>query len=86
VCPHALNIRKKGISCQGKWTERCFLSGLTADQNTALCRYRWLGNIRELKKILDWAIQDSPIIDCNSLGSKLGCGSKMDRFERPSPG
>ncbi|RPJ18377.1 MAG: hypothetical protein EHM26_09805 [Desulfobacteraceae bacterium] len=31
-------------------------SGLTADQNRALCRYRWPGNIRELKNILERAV------------------------------
>jgi transcriptional regulator with GAF, ATPase, and Fis domain len=30
---------------------------LTSDQNTALCRYRWPGNIRELKNILERAVQ-----------------------------
>jgi transcriptional regulator with GAF, ATPase, and Fis domain len=30
--------------------------GLTADQNKALCRYRWPGNIRELKNILERAV------------------------------
>jgi transcriptional regulator with PAS, ATPase and Fis domain len=35
---------------------RHFLSGLTADQNTPLCRYRWPGNTRELKNILERAV------------------------------
>jgi transcriptional regulator with GAF, ATPase, and Fis domain len=30
--------------------------GLTADQNKALCSYRWPGNIRELKNILERAV------------------------------
>jgi DNA-binding NtrC family response regulator len=36
--------------------DRRFLSGLTADQGKALCRYRWPGNIRELKNILERAV------------------------------
>ena len=66
--------------------DRCFLSGLTADQNTALSRYRWPGNIRELKNILERAVQDSPIIGMYLVVLKLVCGSEMDRFGRPSPG
>jgi transcriptional regulator with GAF, ATPase, and Fis domain len=34
---------------------RAFI-GLTADQNKALCHYRWPGNIRELKNILERAV------------------------------
>jgi DNA-binding NtrC family response regulator len=49
-----LNIRKKGISCQGKG--QSLPSGLTADQGKTLCRYRWPGNIRELKNILERAV------------------------------
>jgi DNA-binding NtrC family response regulator len=30
--------------------------GLTADQNRALCRYRWPGNIRELKNVMERAV------------------------------
>jgi len=34
---------------------RAFI-GLTADQNATLCRYRWPGNIRELKNVLERAV------------------------------